>query len=185
MWKRKLKNRVTNYWTADLWTEVVGRQPHHVGLLIEGYKFTSDTNHVSREYFGRLFFKSPHPATGVRVSLSFVTDPQQDHEGRVTGWWHWGSAQIPREEVYGIAWQAHFSEAHKGPNAVLSVRLGTDEQGELQFEKLVERAALLNLGPVSVHIWMTALPRAEKAMDEPIMLISRYIIEQTVEARDI
>jgi hypothetical protein len=59
------------------------------------------------------------------------------------------------------------------------VRLGTDQQGELVFEKLVERATLLGLGPVAIHIWMKALPKTTEA-DDPVMVISRFIIEQSV-----
>jgi hypothetical protein len=176
MWKKKPENRIPNSWTADLWNEVIGREPHNVGLLIEGYKFRSDTNHISREYLGRLFFEPPHPASGMRVSLAFVTELQKWHDGRME-WWHWGSARIPREEVYGTAHPVHF------PNVpLMHVNLGTDKQGELQFAELVERAALLKLGPVPVHIWMKALPKSNDT-DDPIMVISRFIIEQNVDIR--
>ena len=177
MWKKKkLENCIPDSWTADLWNEVIGRQPHNVGLLINGYKFTSDTNHMSREYFGRFFFEPPHPAAGMRVSLAFETERQEWGDGRIE-WWHWGSAQIPREEVYGIAHPVHFPKM-----PLMHVRLGTDEQGELIFERLVERAKLMGLGPVPIHIWMKALPKVRDT-DDPIMVISRFTIEQQINIR--
>jgi hypothetical protein len=130
----------------------------------------------SCEFFGRLFFTPPHPAAGMRVSLSFETELQEWGDGRIE-WWHWGSALIPREGVYGTAHPVHFP---KMPS--MHVRLGTDQQGELQFEKLVERAMLLGLGPVPIHIWMEALPKVQDT-DDPIMVISRFLIDQHINIR--
>lgn len=175
MWKKKaVKNSTPEALNADLWNEIIGRS--NVGLLIDGSKFKSDTNHISREYFGRLFYEPPHPAAGLRVFLNFKTDLQEWSDGRVE-WWHWGTALIPRENVYGYA---HIVQQCNAPH--MHVCLGTDEQGELIFERLVERAKLMGLGPVPIHIWMKALPKVQDT-DDPIMVISRFIIEQQMDIR--
>jgi hypothetical protein len=61
----------------------------------------------------------------------------------------------------------------------MHVCLGTDKQGELFFEKLFDRAELMKLGPVPIHIWMKPLPRVQDS-DYATVVVSRFVIEQLI-----
>lgn len=199
MWLKQQRPSLPTKWSENLWNGIFGSPWFR--LIVDGYQFKEERSEITRrmltepgarhvdwsneetygsrsnssitrEYFGRLnHLGASHPVSDMQVKLSWQTARQMvgTHE-----WWHWGTAIVPREGVYGCVSPVEMAEEYATPVS-LHIRLGTDESSEGLFEQLFLRSKMPGSGPLFIDAKMTTLP----VRDKRIGLISEYTIEHS------